>query len=142
MGHLLQSVSSSRSRRNRLGSTLLPKIRFARASTSGHFTCFVLIGRCDCSFSSSARIALKTFCRARRGSAFTCFSNSLVLIGLRVACLVPIRKILTLLISFLDQIPSFCGAAARHQQQVERNSSLIRSRSCYEIGKRRVQSCR
>ena len=78
----LQKGFSSRSRRTKFGNTRSPKIRFARASTSGHITRLVRFGRAEGDSSSKARIAKKSFSRSRAGNAFTCLISSATLIPL------------------------------------------------------------
>jgi hypothetical protein len=78
----LQKGFSSRSRRTKLGNTRSPKIRFARASTSGHVMRLVCFGRTERYSSSKARIATITFSRSRAGNAFTRLINSATLIPL------------------------------------------------------------
>ena len=72
--HWPQSAVSSRSSRTKFGITRRPKIRRARASTSGHLTRRFLFFAAR-GFSSSSKTASKNFSLARRGIAWTCFSN-------------------------------------------------------------------
>src|SRR6266446_6659552 len=78
----LQKGFSSRSRRTKFGNTRSPKIRFARASTSGHVTRLVCLERAAGDSSSKARIATITFSRSRAGNAFTRLISSATLIPL------------------------------------------------------------
>lgn len=78
VAHSPQYASSSRSNRTKLGSARLPKMRLARASTSGHLTRFTLAGRADAS-SSRLRIASINFLRSRAGRALTCLRSSTAL---------------------------------------------------------------
>jgi hypothetical protein len=78
----LQKGFSSRSSRTKFGNTRSPKIRFARASTSGHATRLVCFDGAGGDSSSKARIAKKTFSRSRAGNALTCVIRSVTLIPL------------------------------------------------------------
>lgn len=57
----LRKGFSSRSSRTKFGNTRSPKIRCARASTSGHTTRLVCFGGAEGDFSSKARIAKEHF---------------------------------------------------------------------------------
>jgi len=83
--HPVQDASPSRSTSTRLGNTRFPKIRWARASTSGHLTRFRLFpGLIGSSF--SARTASRNFSRSRAGKAFTSLINSTALTLKYVNC--------------------------------------------------------
>ena len=75
--HPSQYACSSRSSRTRFGKTRFPKIRLARASTSGHLTGRFFLGLRGSSL--SAKIANKNFSLSRAGIAFTSLINSVAL---------------------------------------------------------------
>ena len=82
--HPLQNAASSRSTRTRFGSTRSPKMRLARASTSGHFTRRALLSYWAGISSASARTARTNFRRSRGGRAPTCLRSSTALMGVNL----------------------------------------------------------
>ncbi len=71
----IRNEASSRSSRTRFGSTRSPKMRLARASTSGHFTRLALPLDGTALLSSRVRIAKNSFSRSRADSALIRFSS-------------------------------------------------------------------